>query len=87
MPMSLFKLPCVAKTFESLPAATFKIAANISLTVVLPLLPVIATIGALIFLRQYAAKSPNAKRASFTFTAGAFSLFSINAAAAPCAKL
>jgi hypothetical protein len=51
-PMSLLKLPWVAKTLSSLPVAAFKIAASISLTVVLPLLPVIATTGITNFFRQ-----------------------------------
>ena len=82
-PMSLFKLPCVANTFSSAPTATFKIEANISLTVVFPLLPVIATTGIENLLRQYADKSPKARRVSFTSTAGLATPRLTNTAPAP----
>ncbi len=64
--MSLLKLPLVASTLSSSPAAARRIAASISLTVVLPLLPVMATSGMSNCLRQCAASLPSAMRVSST---------------------
>ena len=89
MPMSLFRLPWVASTerlAEVLNSLALNMAANISLTVVLPLLPVIATNGNLNCERQCLANSPKPKRVSFTKMAGLAFMFSslTNTADAPC---
>ncbi|MCY1237529.1 hypothetical protein D9M72_502310 [compost metagenome] len=68
-PMSLFRLPPVARRCSS-PTAAAKIAAIISLTVVLPLLPVTATAGSVNWRRQPAPSSPSARRVSGATMAG-----------------
>src|SRR6185436_16622844 len=65
MPMSLLKFPAVASTPFS-PADCRSIAASISLTVVLPLLPVIAIKGIAKRARQWLASRPSAARVSET---------------------
>ena len=65
-PISLFKLPEVACTFETVD----KILVTISFTVVFPLLPVIAIKGIVIFSRQDFANSPIAFRVSSTLIKG-----------------
>ncbi len=68
-PTSLLKLPAVASRSDS-PTACPKIDAIISLTVVLPLLPVTATSGSENRLRQPRASAPSASRVSGTISAG-----------------
>ena len=84
--MSLFKLPWVTNTLAS-PAAALKMAAIISLTVVLPLLPVTMASGKSYWPRHACASSPKLERVLLTQTAGKssghFSLSLINAALAP----
>jgi hypothetical protein len=70
-PMSLLRLPRVASTASALPPkCARRIAAHISLTVVLPLLPVMPSSGIGKRARQAAASWPSARRVSFTATSG-----------------
>ena len=64
--ISLFRLPEVECTLETVD----RILVTISLTVVLPLLPVIAIKGIVIFSRQDFANNPIALRVFFTLTKG-----------------
>ena len=64
-PIRLLKFPSVLRTLPRLPAT----AAVISFVVDLPLLPVIATHGAVSFARQLDATSPSARSVSATSTA------------------
>ncbi len=71
MPMSLLKLPSVASTLSLAPSNwARRIAAHISLTVVLPLLPVMPSRGIAKRPRQAAASWPSASRVSFTGISG-----------------
>ena len=85
-PMSLLKLPSVAKPAS--PCQARKMAAIICVTVVLPLLPVTATSGRSKRCRQAAASWPRARRESATSSPGRPASArprSANAATAPAA--
>ncbi len=68
-PISLFRLPCVARRACS-PTAAARIDAIISLTVVLPLLPVTPMTGRVNPVRQACAMRPSATSVSGTTIAG-----------------
>ena len=72
-PISLFRLPRVASRPSS-PWAAARMDAIISLTVVLPLLPVTPMTGRLKRLRQWLAMRPSATRVSATTMAGTLPL-------------
>ena len=90
MPMSLLRLPSVASTGSREPQWAARIAAIISFTVVLPLLPTIAASGSVNCARQYAASCPSAASGSATATSAPVSSgarsCATSAATAPCAS-